>query len=62
MATIHEGKKPSKCDICDAKFTAKQVMNGHIATVHEGKEPFKCDIYNANFGCFQSRCKASRSQ
>ena len=42
IAAVHEGKKPFKCEACDAKFTSKQGMNGHIATVHEGKKPFKC--------------------
>ena len=49
IATIHEGKKKFKCDICSSKFTSKQSMNIHIAVIHEGKKQFKCDICNAEF-------------
>ena len=35
---VREGKKPLKCDICDAKFVHKQGMEKHIATIHEGKK------------------------
>ena len=35
---VCEGKKPLKCDICDAKFVHKQGMEKHIATIHEGKK------------------------
>ena len=41
--------KPFKCDLCNAKFTSKHSLNGHIAVVHEGKKPFKCDISEAKF-------------
>ena len=30
IATIHEGKKEFKCDICTAEFTSKQGMKAHI--------------------------------
>ena len=36
MASVNEGKKPFKCDICNAQFTSKNGMKGHIATIHEG--------------------------
>ena len=35
---VREGKKPLKCDICDAKFVHKQGMEKHIATIQEGKK------------------------
>ena len=38
IATIHEGKKQFKCDICNAEFTSKHGMKGHIAAIHEGKK------------------------
>ena len=44
VATVHERKKPFKCDLCNAEFTSKQRMKGHIATIHEGEKQFKCDI------------------
>ena len=32
-----EGKKQFKCDICNAEFTSKHGMRGHIVRIHEGK-------------------------
>ena len=37
VASVHEGKKPFNCEICDASFTAKQRMRSHYEAVHEGK-------------------------
>ena len=44
VATVHEGKKPFKCDHCNSSFGIKRSLKRHIATIHEGKKPFKCDI------------------
>ena len=55
IAAVHEGKKPFKCETCDAtfarknKFTRKDNLNTHIATVHEEMKPFKCDLCNTKF-------------
>ena len=35
IATIHVGTKQFKCDICNANFGHKSVLNRHVATVHE---------------------------
>ena len=43
-ATVHEGKKAFKCDICKTDFTSKHDMKGHIKTFHEENKPFKCEI------------------
>ena len=43
FASVHEGKKPFKCDFCDYSCSLKNKMQ-HVASVHEGKKPFKCDI------------------
>ena len=40
IVVVHEGKKPFKCDVCDAKFSQKPHLNGHNAAVYEGKKPF----------------------
>ena len=37
-ASVHEGKKPYKCSICDARFARKTNLSGHIASIHEGKK------------------------
>ena len=47
--SIHERKKPFKCDISETKFTQKSNLNTHIATVHEEMKPFKCDTCEAKF-------------
>ena len=35
VTSVHEGKKPFKCDICDAKFDEKSKLKKHITSVHE---------------------------
>ena len=41
IASVHEGKKPFKYNICDVSFTQKGEINGHFASVHEGKKAFQ---------------------
>ncbi len=50
VATVHEERKQIECDICNVKFTLKQMMIHHVAVVHEGNKQFNCDICNTNFG------------
>ena len=50
VKSVHEGKKPFKCDICDYNFSQKGDMKRHVESVHERKNPFKCDI--CNYCCF----------
>ena len=54
IATVHEGKKPFKCEACDARFGRKDTMNQHIEAKHEGKKPFKCEACDAKFTTKQS--------
>ena len=51
IESVHERKKPLKCDICDYSFSQKQDTNKHVASVYEGKKPFKCDI--CEYICYQ---------
>ena len=37
---IHEGIKQYKCSWCEACFSAKHCLEGHIASVHEGNIQF----------------------
>ena len=37
-ASVHEGKKPFKCDICDYRCSLKGSMKTHVSSVHEGKK------------------------
>ena len=34
LESVHEGKKPYTCYICDASFTQRPHMNTHIRNVH----------------------------
>ena len=49
VTSVHEGKKPFKCDICSRGFGVKGNLNDHVKEVHEGKKPFKCDICDTKF-------------
>jgi KRAB domain-containing zinc finger protein len=49
VLSVHEGKKPFKCNICDATFAKNSNMKNHFSAVHEGKKPFKCIICDATF-------------
>ena len=42
VISVHEGKKPFKCDIFDRRWSRKSSMN--VASIHEGKNTLKCDI------------------
>ena len=42
IESVHEGKKPFKCSLCDSAFGFKYGLNMHIVSVHEKKKPFKC--------------------
>ena len=42
VKSVHGGKKPFKCDVCDTAFSAKQDVDRHIKSVHEGRK-FKCN-------------------
>ena len=44
LSTVHEGKKPFECSICDYKCSQKGPLNLHFSTIHEGKKPFNCSI------------------
>ena len=48
IASVHEGKKPFKCDISDYSCFQKSSMSEHVTSVHEGKKSFKCDICDNN--------------
>ena len=49
ITSVHKGKKPFKCNICDASFTRKGSLNIHMGSVHEGKKLFKCSICDTGF-------------
>ena len=47
--SIHEGKKPFRCEICDYSCSQEGAMHIYVASVHEGKKPFKCEICDYYF-------------
>ena len=49
IESVHEGKKPFACKICDASFGKKGNLKKHTESVHEGKKPFKCNECDAVF-------------
>ena len=42
--SVHQGKKPLKCGICDNFFSDEGDLKKHIESAHEKKVPFKCEI------------------
>ena len=56
--SVNEGKKQFKCDICNANFGQKSILNKHVGMVHEGKKQFKCKICTVNF---EQTCRNSCS-
>jgi uncharacterized Zn-finger protein len=50
IASVHEGKKPFKCNICDTSFSQKVNLKRPIVSVHEGNKPVKCNIHGSSQG------------
>ena len=44
VESVHEGKKPFDCYICDYSCAKKNIMKYYVESVHEGRKPFDCDI------------------
>ena len=54
IASVHDGKKQLKCDICDSKYARNYLLNTYkfcSGTKWETKEEvsFKCAIYDFEF-------------
>jgi uncharacterized Zn-finger protein len=39
--SVHENKKPCKCDICNNIFSFQTSLKRHVKTIHEEKRPEK---------------------
>ena len=59
LHSVHEGKKPFKCDICDTCLSNARDLKKHIDSVHEGEKPVRVNsstfsnIY-ASCGCIKT--------
>ncbi|KAH8599042.1 hypothetical protein B0O99DRAFT_614827 [Bisporella sp. PMI_857] len=45
----HTGHKPSKCDICGARFSADQARDQHVRSAHTKEKPFQCSYCPKRF-------------
>ena len=43
IESVHEGKKPYLCLLCNQKFSQKSKLKGHVARIHDGNKPFSCE-------------------
>ena len=46
IESVHEGKRPFMCNICDTNFALKCNMKRHISSVHEWKKHLKWHRYS----------------
>ena len=44
IRSVHDERKPFKCEICDAYFANMADLKKHAKSVHEAKKKFKCPI------------------
>ena len=38
VVSVHKGKKPFKCNICDANFSDSGNIKRHVFKIHEGRK------------------------
>ena len=51
---VHDKKKSYICDVCNAAFVSKEIMERHVAAVHEEKKTFNRQIGNVDFSTEKS--------
>ena len=49
IQSVHEGKKPFQCHICNNSFTLRSSLSKHIKSVHEKLKPYKCKDCDNSF-------------
>ena len=49
IITIHEGKKPHKCLICDYSASQKAHLKSHIKWIHEGYKKQKKTAFEKSY-------------
>ena len=46
VASVHEGKKPFQCKICEYSCPQRYHLKQHIASMHEREKPLSCQLCN----------------
>ena len=46
--SVHEGKKPFQCNICDASFTRNNHFYTHVVSFHERKKAISMQYFTRN--------------
>ena len=49
IESVHEGKRPFKCDHCELIFSEKGNVKKHVSAVHEKQKPFNCGSCDSKF-------------
>ena len=49
ISSVHEGKKPYRCDNCEISFSSRNDLLGHNLSVHKKKKPYKCETCTYDF-------------
>ena len=49
IESVHEGKRPYKCDHCELRFEEKSKMKNHVSVVHDKQKSFNCGSCDAKF-------------
>ena len=49
VQSVHEGKKPFECSICNIKFARKDYLKKHVSVHGTKKKQFNCTICNVSF-------------
>ena len=49
VASVHEGKRPLKCEFCDNTFSRQSNLIYHVSSVHEDKKLYNCEFCTQTF-------------
>ena len=49
MESVHEGKKPHKCEVCPKGFASKNDLRRDLLAAHERKKLYKCQLCDKKF-------------
>jgi len=49
IESVHEGKRPYKCEHCELRFEEKSKMKNHVMVVHDKQKSFNCGCCDSKF-------------